>query len=111
MGRKWPQRILAGNGFPQEDRMTPGWIVAGWIALHVVALASAICTRIASNSCVEHLAQLGFFAAMAAIGLVTWFGQQANIDWTWSAMTLMAMVLTAVIDFRHVEPVHAAVTR
>lgn len=91
--------------------MNPGWIVAGWIALHVVALASAICTRIASNSCVEHLAQLGFFAAMAAIGAVTWFGQQMNADWTWSAITLMAMVLTAVIDFRGVEPAHVGVSR
>ncbi len=91
--------------------MTPGWIVAGWIALHVVALASAICTRIASNSCVEHLSQLGFFAAMGTIGAVTWFGQQVNVDWTWSAITLMAMVLTAVIDFRVIEPVHARVSR
>jgi hypothetical protein len=84
------------------------WIVASWIALHVAALASACGTRIATNSCVEHLAQLGFFAAMAAIGAVTWFGQKVNVDWTWSAITLMAMVLTAVIDFRRVgEPAHA----
>jgi hypothetical protein len=88
------------------------WIVAGWIALHVVALAAACCTRVATNSCVEHLAQLGFFAAMAAIGAVTWFGQQANVDWTWSAITLMVMVLTAVIDFRRVgEPAHAGISR
>jgi hypothetical protein len=88
------------------------WIVAGWIALHAVALASAFCTRIATNSWVEHIAQLGFFVAMATIGLVTWLGQQFAIDWTWSAMTLMAMVLTAVIDFRRgTEPAHAATSR
>jgi hypothetical protein len=88
------------------------WIVAAWIGLHVVAMAMACGTRIATNPVIEHLAQLGFFAAMAAIGAATWFGQQFNVDWTWSAITLMAMVLTAVIDFRRVsEPATASISR
>jgi hypothetical protein len=103
------KRISAG-GFIME--LGSHWIVAGWIALHIVAMASAICTRIATQSWLEHTAQLGFFLAMGAIGLVTWLGPQATIDWTWSAMTLMAMVLTAVIDFRRVsEPAHAGADR
>ena len=81
--------------------MEPGstWIVVGWIVLHLVALASACGTRIAAGSCVENLAQLGFFAAMAVIGAAIWIGQQVDVGWTWSAITLMAMVLTAVDRF------------
>jgi hypothetical protein len=90
--------------------LASNWIVAGWVGLHIMAFASACGTRIAAGSSVESLAQLGFFAAMAAIGAATWIGQQVDVGWTWSAITLMAMVITAVIDFRRVsEPVHASV--
>ena len=90
--------------------LASNWIVAGWVSLHIMAFASACGTRIAAGSSVEGLAQLGFFAAMAAIGAATWIGQQVDVGWTWSAITLMAMVITAVIDFRRVgEPAHASI--
>jgi hypothetical protein len=85
--------------------MEPGsiWIVIGWIALHVAALALAWGTRIASGSRVETFAQLSFFAAMATIGAATWICQRMDVAWCWSAITLVAMVLTAVIDFRRMS--------
>jgi hypothetical protein len=84
--------------------------VAGWIALHLVALASAWVTRISAGSRLEGFAQIGFLAAMAVIGAATWIGQQVDVGWTWSAVTLMTMVITAVADFRRVsEPAHAGV--
>ena len=94
--------------------MEPGSTLArcrlDWLALF--AFASACGTRIAAGSYVEKLAQLCFFAAMAVIGAAIWIGQQLDVAWTWSAITLMAMVLTAVIDFRRVsEPAHASVGR
>lgn len=94
--------------------MQPGstLLVVGWIGLHFFALAAACGTRIAAGSYVEKLAQACFFAAMAAIGLATWICQQFDLGWTWSAITLMAMVLTAVIDFRRVsEPAPANAAR
>jgi hypothetical protein len=94
--------------------MQPGssWLVAGWIALHLFSLATACGTRIAAGSSVERFAELCFFAAMAAIGGAILIGQQLDVAWTWSAITLIAMVVTAVIDFRRVsEPAHASVGR
>ena len=82
--------------------MEPGsiWIVVGWISLHLAAMAAACGTRIAAGSCVETLVQFCFFGAMTAIGAATWACQQMDETWCWSAITLMAMVLTAVIDLR-----------
>lgn len=94
--------------------MEPGsvWIVAGWITLHIAALASACGTRIAAGSCLENAVQLCFFAAMAAIGAAAWICQHLAVAWCWSAITLVAMVLTAVIDFRrYSEPAHAGADR
>jgi hypothetical protein len=94
--------------------MEPGsvWIVVGWIALHLAALAAACGTRVAEGSCVENVVQLGFFAAMAAVGAAAWICQQMDAAWCWSAITLVAMVLTAVIDLRRVsEPLHAGAGR
>jgi hypothetical protein len=90
--------------------MEPGsaWIVTGWIALHIAALASACGTRIAAGSCVEAAAQLCFFAAMTLVGAAAWICQHFAGAWCWSAITLVVMVLTAVIDLRRVsEPAHA----
>ncbi|MEX2308611.1 MAG: hypothetical protein WD738_13510 [Pirellulales bacterium] len=85
------------------------WLVTGWIALHAAALAAACGTRIAAGSCVENLMQLCFFAAMAVIGATAWICQQFDLGWCWSAITLVAMVLTAVIDFRRMsEPARGA---
>jgi hypothetical protein len=59
---------------------------------------------------VETFAQLGFYIALAAIGIATWVGPRVEAGWTWSAMTFMAMVITAVFDFRPaVEAAHASV--
>jgi hypothetical protein len=94
--------------------MEPGsiWIVVGWISLHAAALASACGTRVAAGSCLEHVAQLCFFAAMAAVGAAAWICQQMDTAWCWSAITLVAMVLTAVIDLRRMsEPAHVGAVR
>lgn len=86
------------------------WIVVGWIALHTLALACAGGTRVAAGSRLEWLAQLGFYVALSAVGIATWVGPRVEAGWTWSAMTFMAMVITAVVDFRRdAEPAHAAV--
>ena len=58
-------------------------------------------TRVAAGSRLENLAQFVCFAAMAIIGAAVWISQQAQAgSWGLSAGTLMAMVLTAVVDFR-----------
>lgn len=88
------------------------WIVVGWITLHVAALATACGTRIAVGSCLEPLMQICFFAAMSVIGAAAWICQQAESAWCWSAITLVAMVLTAVTDLRRAsEPAHAGAGR
>ena len=77
------------------------WIVFAWIALHLAALAAAYGTRIAAGSKLENLAQIVCFAAMAMIGAAVLVSQQAQAgSWGLSAVTLMAMVLTAIVDFR-----------
>jgi hypothetical protein len=51
------------------------------------------------------------FAAMVMIGAAIWICQQAQAgSWGLSAATLIAMVLTAVVDFRrlHHEAPHSA---
>ena len=76
------------------------WIVV-WIALHVAALTVAYCTRVAAGSCLEGLTQVVFYAAMLMMGLAIWACQQVHAGaWGLSAVTLVAMVLTAVVDFR-----------
>jgi hypothetical protein len=82
--------------------------VIGWIFLHVGALAAAWCTRMAAGSRLEPLVQIAFFAAMAAVGGAAWVCRQQEVGlWIPSAVTLMVMVLTAVIDFRRThEPLH-----
>ena len=76
------------------------WIVV-WISLHVLALATAYCTRIAVGSAFEGLVQLIFYAAMLLMGAAIWACQQSSAGaWGLSAITLIAMVITAVIDFR-----------
>ena len=77
------------------------WIAPAWIALHLIALLAAYGTRIAAGSRHENLAQAVCFAAMLMIGGAIWLCQQAQAgSWGLSAATLMAMVLTAVVDFR-----------
>jgi hypothetical protein len=76
------------------------WIVV-WVALHIAALAAAYGTRVAAGSCLEGLTQVVFYAAMLMMALAIWACQQVHAGaWGLSAVTLIAMVLTAVVDFR-----------
>lgn len=84
------------------------WIVFAWVTLHLAALATAYGTRLAVGSRLEIFAQFVCFAAMALVGITVYVSQQAQANcWGWSAATLMAMVLTAIVDFRKLhEPAH-----
>ncbi len=76
------------------------WI-AVWVSLHLAALAVAYGTRVAAGSCLEGLTQVAFYATMLLMGLAIWVCQQTHAGtWGLSAVTLIAMVLTAVVDFR-----------
>ncbi len=76
------------------------WIIV-WIVLHIAALATAYGTRIAAGSSLESLIQIAFYAALLMIGAAIWACEQAHAGaWGLSAITLIAMVLTAVVDFR-----------
>ena len=87
------------------------WIVFAWIAMHLAALAAAYGTRVAAGSRLENLAQVVCFAAMAVIGFAVWISQQPQAGaWGLSAATLMAMVLTAVVDFRRLHDSHHPAT-
>jgi hypothetical protein len=77
-----------------------GWIVA-WIALHIGGMATAYGTRVSVGSRLEGVIQLAFFAALLTIGAAIWACQQTITGaWGLSAVTLVAMVITAVADFR-----------
>jgi hypothetical protein len=93
----------ARNGFPErKPRMEAEstWIIL-WVALHIAALATAYGTRVAAGSCLEILSQFVFFAAMLIVGFAIWACQQVHPGaWGLSAITLIGMVLTAVVDFR-----------
>jgi hypothetical protein len=72
-----------------------------WIALHIAALGAAYGTRVAAGSHLEGLTQAVFYAAMLMMGFAIWACQQVHSGaWGLSAVTLIAMVLTAVVDFR-----------
>ena len=76
------------------------WIVV-WVTLHIAALAIAYGTRVAAGSCLEGVTQVVFYAAMLVIGFAIWACQQVHAGaWGLSAVTLIAMVLTAVVDFQ-----------
>ncbi len=78
----------------------PAWIVA-WVSLHIAAVVAAYGTRVAAGSSLEGLIQAVFYAAMLMMGAAIWACQQAHAGaWGLSAVTLIAMVLTAVVDFR-----------
>jgi hypothetical protein len=88
----------------------PAWIVWTWSMLHVGALLCAWGTRLAVGSRFEWLLQAGLFVAMGGVGGAAWICRHLDRGvWMFSAVTLMAMVLTVVIDFRRLgETVHAA---
>src|SRR3954469_5464152 len=84
--------------FRKESRMEAanGWIVV-WISMHIAALAAAYGTRVAAGSCLEGLMQSVFYAALRMVGAAVGACQQAHAGaWGLSAVTLIAMVLTAV---------------
>ena len=92
-----PERI-SGKKARMEAENT--WIVV-WVALHITALAVAYGTRVAAGSCLEILSQFVFFAAMLMVALAILACQQVHAGaWGLSAVTLIGMVLTAVVDFR-----------
>jgi hypothetical protein len=75
--------------------------LAGFVALHFGAVAVAWAARMAAGSRAEVLLQTVFFASMAGVGVCAWCcrGQELGLGIP-SGLTLTAMVLTAVIDFR-----------
>jgi len=77
--------------------------VASWLILHMGALALALATRISVGSRIEPAMQAVFFAIMATLGAAAWICREIEIEvWPVSAVTLIVMVLTAVIDFRRI---------
>ena len=75
--------------------------VAALILLHVSALVIAWCTRLVTGTRWEGLSQLGFFLAMFGIGASACFCCQIEFSFSVpSGVILVAMVLTAVADFR-----------
>jgi hypothetical protein len=89
---------ISGKRARMEAETT--WIVV-WVALHVAALGVAYGTRVAAGSCLELVSQCVFFATMLLMGTAVWMCQQAHAGaWGLSAVTLIAMVITAVVDFR-----------
>jgi hypothetical protein len=75
--------------------------LAFWVTLHVAALATAFGTRVAAGSSIEWLVQFVFYAAMIMMAGAVWVCQQVQAGaWGLSAVTLIAMVITAVVDFR-----------
>jgi len=82
------------------DLISAGALVA-WIALHAVALVAAWGTRVAASPRIELAMQILFLAAMAAVGVTAWACHQMDLSlWIPSAVTLVAMVLTAVTGLR-----------
>jgi hypothetical protein len=74
---------------------------------HLCALACAWGTRLAIDTRAESFMHAAFFAALAAVGAVTWSSHQLvpglGIP---SGATLIAMVLMAVVDFRRTQEPH-----
>jgi hypothetical protein len=84
-------------------------IVVGWLLLHAGALVWAWATRVVLGSRLELPMQIGFFAAMSGVAGAAWVCRHFDLAiWMVSAITLVAMVLTAVMDFRRLgEPVES----
>jgi hypothetical protein len=77
------------------------WATNGFLALHVGAIACACGTRVAVGSRCERSFQGLFLFALGAVGMATWFCRSASLGLGIpSGMTLVAMILVAVTDFR-----------
>jgi hypothetical protein len=76
-------------------------VVAAWIAFHGAAIVLAWATRLSNGSKLQNTIQLAFFAAMVAVASAIWISRQhSDSAWMASAITLVAMVVTAVVDFQ-----------
>jgi len=77
------------------------WHIAGFLALHFGAIACALGTRVAAGSRYELVFQSLFLPALGAVGIATWYCHSADFGiGITSGITLIAMVLVAVTDFR-----------
>lgn len=82
-------------------------VVAALFLVHCGALVAAWGTRVATGSRLEALSQIAFFAAMVCVGTSGCLCCQLELGLSVpSGVTLVAMVFTAVVDFRPTqEPV------
>ncbi len=77
------------------------WATSGFLALHLGAIACACGTRVAAGSPCERSFQFLFLLALGAVGMATWYCRDATLGLGIpSGMTLIAMILVAVTDFR-----------
>jgi hypothetical protein len=85
----------------------PACLVIGWLLLHISALVAAWGTRVAAGSRLEVPVQLVCFLAMSAVGTAAWIGchHESSLS-ILSGITLVAMVVTAVVDFRRTHEIH-----
>ena len=79
------------------------------LALHFGAVITAWATRIAAGSRAEGILQTLFLMTMASVGVCAWYCHSHDLGLQIpSGLTLTAMALTAVTDFRRThEPVHS----
>lgn len=87
----------------------PTAVIVSWIAIHVGAIACAWGTRLSAGSRAESAMQGLFFTALLLVGVSACLCQRLDHGlWIPSGITLIAMVLTAVGDFRRTyEPLQA----
>jgi hypothetical protein len=79
----------------------PAWHIAGFLSLHLGAIACALGTRVSAGSRFELHFQCLFLPALAAVGTATWYCHSAELGiGIPSGLTLIAMVLLAVTDLR-----------
>jgi hypothetical protein len=90
---------------------TPPYVlVIVWVSIHAGGLLIAWGTRVAAGSRCEIPMQLACFLAMTAIGGSAWVCGQLGLGfWIPSGITLIAMVLTAVLDFHPSHELHPAI--
>ncbi len=83
--------------------------LVAFVALHVLAVASAWGTRVAAGSRAEGCIQLTCLLSMAGLGISAWYGHGDDLGLgILSGLTLVVVVLTAVTDFRRThEPAYA----
>ncbi len=95
--------------FRKEPHLDPAptFLFVGWLLLHISALVAAWGTRVAAGSRLEVPVQLACFLAMSAVGMAAWIGHHHESSLSiLSGITLVAMVVTAVVDFRRTHEVH-----